>query len=53
LLQASWDGDEDDAEGPAAKALRSLEQQVSKQPLCVLPAILQHCVVLAVTTLAW
>lgn len=30
VVQGSWDDsyDDDDAEGPAAKALRSLEQQV-------------------------
>lgn len=33
VLQGSWDSsyDDDDAEGPAAKALRSLEQQVLQQ----------------------
>lgn len=34
-MQGSWDGsyddDDDGAEGPAAKALRSLEQQVMSQ----------------------
>lgn len=37
VLQGSWDSsyDADDAEGPAAKALRSLEQQVLQQQSAV------------------